>query len=129
MFPGISSIWLHFSLFINMSLFTGTASHILDESCSFLGKETQIYYTTITRFQWIEPSLHDSKFLLRDRADWRDKTRKNFPEIQETNCKSHRFRRKWEPHIFCGVLSYFGKSQKSPVGLSLIPSNYFDVYL
>lgn len=110
MFAGIGSIWLHCSLFINMSLFTGTASHIFDdESCFFLGKATQIHYTNITRFQWIQSSLHDSKLLLRDRADRRDKARENFPEIQETNCKRHGFRRKWEIYIFCGLSSYFGR--------------------
>lgn len=88
MFAGIGSIWLHCSLFINMSLFTGTVSHIFDdESCSFLGKTTHFITaggTKTTRFQWIEPSLHDSKLLLRDTADQRDRARKTIPEIQET---------------------------------------------
>lgn len=116
-----------------MSLFTGTVSHIFDdESCSFLGKTPHFVTaggTKTTRFQCVEPSFHDSKLLLRDRADQRHKARKTIPEIQETNCKIRGFGRKWERYAFCGVSPYFGKSQNSLVGLSLIPSNYFDVYL
>lgn len=41
--------------------------------------------TPTSRLQWIEPSLHDSEVLFRGRADWRDKARKNIPEIHETN--------------------------------------------
>lgn len=48
----------------------------LAKQCKFIRAQG----TNITRFQWVEPSLHDSKLLLRDRADWRDKPRRNFPK-------------------------------------------------
>lgn len=77
--------------------------------------QSNTFITPTSRLQWIEPSLHDSEVLLRGRADRRDKARKNIPEIQETNWEQHGSRREWQMYIFYGVLSYFGKSQNSPV--------------
>lgn len=84
MFARTDSIWLHCSLFINKSFCTGTASHIFDdESCSFLGKAMQIHQSTRNQHHKISMNWTIIAWL-RDRADWRDKARRNFPEIQET---------------------------------------------
>lgn len=75
--------------------------------------QSNIFITPTSRFQWIEPSLHDSEVLLRGRADHRDKARKNIPEIQETNWERHGFRREWGIYILWCIVLFWKESEFS----------------